>query len=183
MTIRRNAIGVFYGLVVLLAFHASASAQYRDWKAAGDWDIVVSTSGKNDFCMASASYKAGTIVFLTVKPVTRVMVLTLVHERWKSVEVGQEYPVEFYWDGARGTGKMYGTKIGNTLGIEGALTQGGLARFMNANTMTVVYKGELVAKLSLSGTTAAVLELKNCQLSVNPGGWPSADNPPDPFRR
>lgn len=183
MTIRRCALSVLYGVLAMIACHKSASAQYRDWKAVGHWHIGVTTDAKSAFCRAAAGYNAGTDVYLTVNPETRVIGLTLEHERWKSIEEGQEYPVEFYWDGLRGTGKMFGTKVGNTRGIVGGLTQTGLSRFMNANTMKVVYKGETVAKLDLSGTTAAVTELQNCQLAVNPGGWPSADNPPDPFRR
>ena len=78
---------------------------------------------------------------------------------------------------------MNGFDGGPVRGISGSLSFRALSDFMNANTMTVLYKGERVAKISWDRTSAAVTEMAKCQRSVNPAGWPSADNPPDPFRR
>lgn len=177
-------VAVLCFTAALSALLGPASAQGKLWKQAGGWDIHVAGQGTSAFCMASAGYESGTMVFVTVSPAQRSITLTLAHERWRSVEDGREYPVMLSFDGVRSTEKMYGTHFGNSRGVEAHLTLSGVVKFMAANSMAVTYKGENVARLNLKGTYAAMLELKSCQEAANPDGWPFVkDTSGDPFRR
>lgn len=176
-------LSILCSLIAAVGLSIEASAQTTNkWKQVGNWEIQRSKAGEAGFCMAATKYPDGTWVFLSVAPISRQLSLMLVHPRWRSVEDGREYPVTFSFDGAKSSGTVVGNHVGDHRGIEATLTLRGIVRFMTANNMSVTYKGEVVSSLSLGGTYAAALELKNCQEAVNPDGWPFVKDD-DPFRR
>lgn len=150
------------------------------WKKVGGWEITYSTLANVSSCIATTFYDGGTTVILF--PGENALILTVMHERWKSVEEGRSYPVSVSFDGRPSSGVAFGRNYDQVRGIDLHLTAKGASYFMTASNMSLTYKGESVARLNLSGTYAATLELKNCQDAKKPGTWPYYSDG-DPFRR
>jgi hypothetical protein len=171
-------------LVVALAcaaFRVSEAQTSRIWGKVAGWEIKEIPVGGGGFCLAFAEFDTGESVSLAVRPDVRQVVLTLFHDRWKSVVPGQTYAVEFFFDQARGAGQFTGVDYGTRRAIEASLSWSGLRRFRDANTMTIVYNGLVISKISLAGTGAMVAELTKCQYAVAPNEWPFGSSD-DPFR-
>ena len=168
-------------IAICMALWAHGPAHGQLWKEVGDWSIDVVKDDR--YCMASVEYKNGAALFLAVVPDIRRLKLSFVSDKWQSIKDERKYEMTVYLDQRRESWTMTGIRLNSHGGIETYLTLAGMNRIAEASTILLAYEGESLGRFTLRGSMAALEELRRCQFSINSAGWPSAENPPDPFRR
>ncbi|MFZ9502108.1 MAG: S1C family serine protease [Beijerinckiaceae bacterium] len=139
--------------------------------------------GQNDAggCLAAASYKDGTSVWIGFDRAGR-SVLAFTNEAWSGVRIGESYTLQMR---ARGQGNWRGSFVGfERRGERGFIATGLKSEFLRdfANAGGIwVYLGEReMARLSLSGSRAALNSTIDCQKIDAVARAPAAPQAPAP---
>ena len=177
----RNALNVFFfcrlvfcvGFTVLLvATTTNAIAKETNWKDINGWNI--SFYPGTGACMAYTTYTDGVAFFigLSKKDDTLNFEMTLMNNKWKSIEDKKEYEVVVtFGNETPWTLEMTGVKFDSTWGMEfrhpaGAEKAGKFVKeFMREVDMEWTYKGQQLGFLSLSNSRAAFEEAVACTKS------------------
>ena len=137
------------------------------------------TVGKNESaggCLAAATYQDGTTIWVGFDE-QGAGVIGFTNPKWRSIEAGQRYAIQMK---ARGGRNWRGTFVGTERKDEKGIVADDakidfLADFARAGGMGVFIDGKTVAKLSLSGSRAALDAVAACRGTDGPApGRPSA---------
>lgn len=150
----------------------------------GKWAIYSDPTTANS-CFAMSTYADGTSIRIGFwhKGYKYPAYVAFANEKWRSIQVGKEYDVSMRLDTAPAwTGPASGWQIGTFKAILINVDKPNLFKeFISKNQLQLVFRGKLVANLSLAGSGKAVAELMNCQ-SINVDGMkPSPRESDDPF--
>ncbi len=140
------------------------------WKEVGGWGVYMDPSLGNG-CFVLNVYEDGTLLRLgfnfTVKPTT--IYLALGNDKWKSLEVGKDYPIQIQfdrspaWDATASAIEMNQSKF-----LVVSTTDPNFAsEFASKLSMRSTFSGREIAHLRLNGSAKAISEMLNCQQAVN----------------
>ncbi|MCF1709135.1 hypothetical protein L0V05_09935 [Tabrizicola sp. J26] len=175
-------------LVLAAASPALAEDGPITWKDdVGGWYIGVDTSIGNG-CFMTAAYEAGTYLRVQFNPSADTFQFIIGDEAWNSIEQGKLYTVGIAF-GNRDpwTGDAEGGRLGElpTLTVDVGFEKNKAATFIDEfrrmTSVAVTYENKEIARLTLSGTNAAMQEVINCQTEVNEAGAAAPAQAEDPF--
>lgn len=151
------------------AFAPAASAQPalaidRVFANPSGWTVGANPNGG---CLSAATYRDGTTVWFGFTA-SGESVLAFTNEAWKSIQPDRRYQIELR---ARGRGNWRGAFIGmQRRGEPGLYSTGVKNEFLvdlaAAGGIHIYFEGNVVARLSLSGSAAALRETISCQTRV-----------------
>ena len=149
----------------------------RDWGQVGNWYVGVDGSLANS-CYALHEYEDGTVlrIGLDMSSTDDRWYIMFGNDRWRSIEEGGEYDVALQFDREpEWTAVATGVNMGpgsNFLYVFGSDLEF-FDEFIFKNTLSLSYAGDIIARLSLSGSaraTGAMIECQEAQVSA-----PAAD--------
>lgn len=157
-------------------------AEYSTWKTVGGWDISLYPSSGG--CQAYAQYNDGVSFFIGLSrdDDTLNFEMTLMNDKWKSIENNKEYEVvvtlgnETPW-----TLEMTGVKFESTWGMSfvtpASSEKAGrfVEEFMREVGMEWTYNGKRLGYLSLRDSRAAFEEAVACTKSFQDATGSSSD--------
>lgn len=150
------------------------------WATVEGWDIRIDES-MNNGCFITTVYEGNTFLRLGYEPGRGEAYMMLGNDAWKSIEADKEYPIELKLDNdASWTAKATGSKIGTTPMLYVFFKEFEfLDDVRRKRRIAVTFEGKSIAKLNLFGSSAALLEMLNCQKSVNSmmANQPKSDDP------
>lgn len=166
-------------LVGFSVFSTSLSAQKSPlWKEVAGWDVRVDES-LADSCFVFRVYEGQTVLRVGFNKLAGNSYLMLGDKDWASLEEGKTYDLIFQFDQeepwvGRATAIDFHTLVGLWMNIE----EPAFLRDMAENhVLAIRYRGIPVARLSLQGSYAALMEMVNCQELVD-----EARGDTDPFK-
>lgn len=168
-------IGALVGMILGAASAASSvSAQpalglESVYSRPSGWTVGLNSTGG---CLSVATYRDGTTVWFGFASAGQ-SVLAFTNPEWKSINPNQKYQIELR---ARGRGTWRGTFTGVERRGERGIFAAGLKNELlvdlaAAGGIHVRFEGREVARLSLSGSAAALRDTLGCQTNV--GGRPT----------
>lgn len=176
------------GVALATALPALAEDKPITWKddVAG-WYIGVDTSIGNG-CFMTAAYEAGTYLRVQFNPSSDNFQFIIGDEAWNSIEAGKLYNIGIAF-GSRSpwTGDAEGGRLGELptltvdVGFEKDKAAAFIDEFRRMTSVAVTYESKEIARLTLSGTNAAMEEVINCQSAVNEAGASASTDGEDPF--
>lgn len=188
----KNFIMAFW-ICVSVPTYALAVDTVR-WKSMGQWEVMVDqTLGHG--CFILASWDVGTVIRAGFNPALNSTYITFGDVKWKSIEVGKEYPLTIQFDKRTGwngmaTGIRFdGSDVNMLHASIGAKPADFFAQMAASHAIYIRYQGKVISNLRLTGSAAAVSEMINCQLAMRETGAgqdPFAEastNGSDPFAR
>jgi len=163
-------------MVLALLAVAPAAAQIRLWKKVGDWNIHPhSTLG----CIAVTD-AADMFLSLSLDPKNDRTIVTIGNSKWQSIKDRQDYEVVLHLPPAPPWATIArGIRANDSsmpiLGAVGA-TREYLDRFARSTSFELEYRNEIIGRVDLTGSSAAIAALLECRRS---GGElpPSAARP------
>jgi len=180
LSLRPSAL--FAAMVMALLAVAPAAAQIRLWKKVGEWNVHPhATLG----CIAVRDTADGLFLSFSLDPRDDRTIVTIGNRKWQSIKDGQAYEVVLHlppappWaTTARGIrGKDSSLPI---LGAVGASREY-LDRFARASSFELEYRNEIIGRVDLTGSSAAIAALLECRRSGGeqpPSVAPVAPAPP-----
>lgn len=146
------------------------------------WDIGVNTAVSG--CLAKARYEDKTTVWFGFGGEDKKLFFGLSNPRWRSVQAGKRYEVVLI---ATNAGRWNGTFTGGDAGDEKSLVATNLKEdFMvdigRAGSLDVRFQGKSIARLSLSGSMAALGAVIDCQKTLLARGDTERRAPPPQSR-
>lgn len=177
-------------LSALIAVVASSPSIAEDailWKEVNGWAVLMDKSMGNA-CYVTTYFEEGTLLrfgfnFLGEKAK---LYFALGNKKWKSLEVGKEYPVEIQFDkNPIWTANAFAIKINEINHITISIADTDFAdEFKRNHRVVAKFRGNEIAVLRLGGSAAAINELIECQKTVNSAIAKSAppQKPKDPFQ-
>lgn len=160
----------------------AASEQEPLWGTVKGWAIHVDrTIGMS--CFVAKADSRGSILRFGTNRSTGLVYMMLGNPIWRSIEPGDSYDLELrfgedaFWD-APANGIAFGDG-GKFLWVEFDMDsiEHLIEDLMTQSELTVFYKGNSIATISLAGSHAAVTELAECQKAMD-----AAADELDPFR-
>lgn len=139
-----------------------------EWATVEGWDIRIDES-MNNGCFITTVYEGDTFIRFGYEPGRGEAYMMLGNNAWKSIEADKEYPIELQLDNdASWTAKATGSKIGTTPMLYVFFKEFEfLDDVRRKRRIAITFEGKSIAKLNLAGSSAALLEMLNCQKSVN----------------
>lgn len=129
---------------------------------------AIGLSGGMGGCIATATYEDRTTVWMGFGGAGNKAFFALSNPKWKALTVGNRYELDIL---ARGEGRWHGKftalelETGKGL-LATDLVTGFVIDIARAGALDVVYDRKIIAKLSLSGSMAAIDALLECQKEV-----------------
>lgn len=183
---------IFAAAAVLFTGASAAIADTILWKTVRGWDISFYPGSAG--CQAYAQFEEGTAFFIGFDGNNDVLAVdvTLLDQRWTSIENGKEYPIEV----------KFGNETPWTLKMDGVVWQGNpglnimiaagsdeaslfVDEFQRETSMAWAYGTASLGRYTLRGSRRAFDEVIACQRSyldaVAPQSDPFRANPSDPF--
>lgn len=181
---------VFFQFWVFLSLSFPGTARAGEemplWKRVDSWEIRVDkTLGYG--CFALANYKGGTAFRIGFNIGSKNTGYIIVgNNKWKSLEVGKEYPITLKFDKAEPwSGDAIGFKFDEkdpSAYLFLKFSDPELFKdFMRKTSLLIKYKQKKVTSLNLSGSAKAMLEVTNCQKMMNTSSTSSSAK--DPFAK
>jgi hypothetical protein len=167
--------------VALIALGSVAEAEDSEtWGSVRGWDIMIDASLGNG-CFIYTKYRDGTILRLGFDKSAGNSYILVGHQDWDKIEKDGSYDITLRMDRAA---PWHATASGVVLGsLPGLIAHTDdtnfLVDFAKKRNLTVEYRGDTIAKLSLSGTFAALTEMLNCQKAMNGRGGGSVSSDDD----
>lgn len=147
------------------------------WSTSGDWQIRVdSTLG--DGCFMLGSYHDGTILRIGLDITHKISYFMLGNAKWQSLKAGQAYDLGLRFDnGSMQFWHGFGDRLSGSVFLAIPFENPKVWKAISdASALSFTYKGNNIATLPLTGTTAAVKKLFQCQSEY---GWGQSSS--DPF--
>lgn len=161
------------------AYSSTLSAEKSPlWKEVAGWDVRVDES-LADSCFIFRVYEGETILRVGFNKLAGNSYLMLGDKDWASLEEGKTYDLIFQFDReepwvGRATAIDFQTLVGLWMNIDEPEFLRDLAE---RHVLAIGYRGISVARLSLAGSYAALMEMVNCQELVD-----EARGNVDPFK-
>lgn len=171
--LRRAGALLLLGIAAFGSLRAAAAegllAMDQELGQVRGWDIGINTDAGS--CIAKARYEDRTTVWLGFGENGKGF-FALSNARWRSLEEGKSYELNLL---ARGAGRWRGTFSGGSVGDEHSLLATSLKEsFMvdiaRAGGIEVRYQDKTIARLSLSGSMAALTAVLDCQKDLGSRG-------------
>ncbi|WP_425043951.1 hypothetical protein [Primorskyibacter sp. S87] len=149
-----------------------ALAETIDWKTVGGWDISFYPGSEG--CQAFALFEEDTAFFLGFDNTDNELVLdvTLLDQRWASIEGGKEYDIEVkFGDETPWSLEMDGIVIDDHPGLNIMIDAGSdeaslfVDEFQRETSMRWSFNDNVLGKYTLRGSRRAFDEVINCQKS------------------
>lgn len=159
------------GLLTLAGASASWAASSDRWGKVRGWDILIDESLGNG-CFIYTEYRDGTALRLGFDRTRDNSYIMIGNRDWDKIEQDGSYDIIIRMDRAA---PWHATASGVILGHLPLLMAHTddtkfLLDFAKKRGITVEYRGDTIAKLSLAGTFAAMTEMLNCQKEMNARG-------------
>jgi hypothetical protein len=166
----------FLGFLFLSLFGATIvteAARSEDttlWKHVDSWQVRVDTT-LNYGCFIMAEYEQGSVLRIGFDPSSDGAYLLITNERWRSIEQGKEYTLVLQFDDKDPwEASAQGFKFENSPYpfLYTPFSEAGFFKeFMRSHELTIEYRRERIASLSLRGSFAATREMVNCQRQID----------------
>ena len=173
-------------LALVLAAPSRAFAEEEEtflWKVVEGWQLRVDPSVGYG-CFLMAVFETGTAVRIGINRDSHNGYLMLMNEKWRSLEVGKEYPISVKFDDETPwTVKSRAISMGDTPALTGNFSDGTfLSEFARKRFVELYYNNKMVGRLSLRGSAPATLELIECQRRADAAKLEARSGPSgDPF--
>lgn len=163
-----------------LLFVQPAQAQQKTWKNIGDWTILASASGQ---CAAVVDWPGERYLVLSWVEEADGSMLTFGARGWRSIASDRTYNVVLHLPPAppmavAATGLREGASDGRPMLLVAAEGRALLDNVARAAALEVEYKGEIIARFELAGSSAAIAGMIECQRLG--GRQPPAGQTPPP---
>jgi hypothetical protein len=177
----KKFISILEFTAALLGSTAAAHAQTKWGHDVGGWSIMIDNS--NGGCFAIQEYTDGSIVRIGLVPKTHGVKLYFGNANWSAIVAGKTFNVRFVFDGTSSyDGDMNSILMGD--GKTVALVHDHVSHafatdFAERSNLKLFNRvdGRRLANLSLANTSAALLEVFNCQNGVDrPASRPLAED-------
>ncbi|MCO6186296.1 hypothetical protein [Rhizobium sp. L1K21] len=171
----RTAIFAFF-LALLCDTSAHAAGDNSDtilWTEVGSWTVALDKTVGNK-CFIVTSFEGGYVLRLgfsqdgAVNPAY----MAIASVDWKSLDVGKDYELSIQFDRnspwtATATAVMFGGEDGTVALSIGLDKIAFFEEFARKLGVRLFYQNKQIAHLSLRGSSRAIVELMNCQKTVN----------------
>ncbi len=135
-----------------------AQSDAEKFASVGWWDVWGSKS--EGICVASSVFEGGTRFSIGFGISTEAWFLEKTNESWHSIKVGQEYDLEYVFDGRR---SWKGPERGIPNGIISVgLVDGFIDDFIRSNSMQLIFDGREIDRISLRSTRNAMDAVSDC---------------------
>lgn len=178
----RKVIGAAVAVLMLTLWAPGLSAAPDHWNRVAGWDIRVDST-LNNGCYMLAMYEGRTIVRFGFNMNVGNAYLMVADPDWKSLEVGQYYPLQFQLNRRRKwVGQAKAIDMNGVVALATNLSKG---RFFNefarGRSLRISYQGRRIAQLSLRGSSRAMKEMFRCQRQMTQESDAFATREADPF--
>lgn len=177
---------VYAALLAILAMLAAAPAVFAQSLLEMDeklddvrgWDVGVN-HGTNS-CLATARYQDKTTVWFGFGGEDKQLFFALANPGWDAIEAGKSYRIDLVASGAgRWHGDFEGVEAGRQMGlVSTGLKEKFMVDIARAAALDVRFKGKSIARLSLSGSMAALGAIIDCQKNLPARSSPPRRAPP-----
>lgn len=156
-----------------LAAGPAAAQDTEQWGTARGWDVRVDSS-MGDGCFVLAGFEDGTVFRLGFDRTDDSAYLMVGNDDWSSIEEGKDYALEIRMDrAAPWEAPATGVRLDGSPFLFIPLDEADFVdEFMRKHTLAIDYDGTAVAHLSLEGSSAAIVEMVECQEKVDRGEDP-----------
>lgn len=159
------------------------NAETANWGEVKGWTIGVDFTVGNG-CFIVTDFEDGTTFRLGFDKASGGAYMAVGNAAWASIEDGKEYDIQVQMDRAR---PWYATATGGKLDDKPVLIAttdeaNFVVEVMRKKGIKVTYEGQVIANLSLYGTSAAVAEMVRCQDEMDRNGGPRNAGA-DPFAK
>lgn len=188
---RTRGLGRCMGAALGCILGTATLADPIDWKNVGGWDISFYPASEG--CQAFALFEEDTAFFIGFDNTENELSLdvTLLDEKWRSIEAGKEYKVEVkFGDESPWTMDMDGLRTDDFPGLSIMIDAGSdqaklfIEEFQAESSMKWTFKSNVLGRYTLRGSRAAFDEVIECQRSymrARSSSDPFAQSSSDPF--
>lgn len=151
-------------LTLATAFAGPLAAQdLQQWGSSDFWDVLIDPTLGNG-CLIQSSFEDGSTVRVGLDRTTGLGYVTAFNEAWGAIEAGKKYPIDFTLDGEQFSGEATGIYLNDIPGAD--IEFDSVDFFMSIaqrQTMTMYYDGAEVLSIDLTGTSAGLQAVLECQ--------------------
>ncbi|WP_337268834.1 hypothetical protein [Oryzifoliimicrobium ureilyticus] len=171
-------------LCSLMAVSPLSAQQPLHWKAINGWEVGMEPATGNG-CFIESGYEDGTHLRLGFDFTDKqtLIYLSLGNAKWKSLEAGKDYPLEFQFDdNPAWKATAAAAERDNVKFLVVTTTDSNFAiDFSRKLGMRVTFMGRSIAALKLKSSSEAVREMLDCQDAVRKyASKPAPETPPTP---
>lgn len=188
-----RALFVAIALVLGLSWAHANEEKSKDqpvvfWKAVGNWGVWVDRTVGNG-CFIATEYGDDTIFRLGIlsEEYGSPAYFAVGNRNWQSLEEGKDYDLTLQMDNREPWRAQARAMKGRKGEIPFLMAEAGeyefFEEFIRKHSLTVSYKGQVVVRLNLKGSAAAMREMMACQDAINEDAKKAPAAPKqDPFK-
>lgn len=140
-----------------------AAQDLQQWGSSDFWDVLIDPTLGNG-CLIQSSFEDGSTVRVGLDRTTGLGYVTAFNEAWGAIEAGKKYPIDFTLDGEQFSGEATGIYLNDIPGAD--IEFDSVDFFMSIaqrQTMTMYSDGAEVLSIDLTGTSAGLQAVLECQ--------------------
>ena len=162
--------GVPMTVAAALAAGPAAAQETEHWGTARGWDVRVDSTLGNG-CFILAGFEDGTVFRLGFDRTDDSAYMMVGNDDWGSIGEGKDYELEIRMDRASPwSAPATGVRIDGSPFLYIPLDEADFVEeFMRKHTLAIDHDGDEVVRLSLEGSSAAIVEMVECQDKVDRG--------------
>ena len=162
-----RGIAAFFLWTALINSQASADSDDSiPWAKVGGWRIAFDPSVSG--CFMYGSWEGGDVVRMGIDRNQKTGYLFVGNSDWRSLEVGKEYGLTFQFDGETPWRGMFaGKKMGKATVLVIHVDAKFMYDFAAKQALIISYDDRIVTRLKLTGSSAAMQSVVQCQDKVD----------------